>query len=71
MFDTVSVNARTSSQPSTPIIAGENEMYGSIYEDIKLRKFTLVFANGFDGWDIYRDQRTNTDEFAYSSIWCS
>ena len=67
VFDTVSVNARTSSQPSTPIIAGENEMYGSIYEDIKLRKFTLVFANGFDGWDIYRDQRTNTDEFAYSS----
>ena len=66
-FDTVSVNARTSSQSNTPIIAGEDEMYGSIYEDIKLRKFTLVFANGFDGWDIYRDKRTNTDEFAYSS----
>lgn len=67
VFDTVSVNARTSGQPNTPIIATENDMFGSIYEDIKLRKFTLVFANGFDGWDMYRDQRTNTDEFSYSS----
>jgi hypothetical protein len=33
------------------------------YHDIKTRKFTALFAGGFDGWDIYREQRTNTDEY--------
>ena len=66
-FDTVSVNARTSSLSNSPIIASEEDMQGSIYEDIKLRKFTMAFAGGFDGWDIYRDQRTNTDEFSATS----
>jgi hypothetical protein len=27
------------------------------------RKFTIVPAGGFDGWDIYRESRTNTDSF--------
>ena len=67
VFDTVSVNARTSSLSNTPIIASEDEMDGSIFEDVKTRKFTLVFAGGFDGWDVYRDSRTNTDDFSYSN----
>jgi hypothetical protein len=33
------------------------------YHDIRTRKFTALFAGGFDGWDIYREQRTNTDEY--------
>lgn len=66
-FESVSVNARTTSLTNTPIIATEQEMAGSIYEDVKVRKFTMVFAGGFDGWDIYRDSRTNTDEFAYTN----
>jgi hypothetical protein len=28
------------------------------------RKFTCVFQGGFDGWDIYREFRTNQDRFA-------
>ena len=28
------------------------------------RKFTLLVQGGFDGWDIYRESRTNTDEFS-------
>jgi hypothetical protein len=28
------------------------------------RKFTTVFQGGFDGWDIYREFRTNQDRFA-------
>jgi hypothetical protein len=28
------------------------------------RKFTTCFAGGFDGWDIYREYRTNQDRFA-------
>lgn len=67
VFDGVSVNSRTETLSNTPIISSENDMSDSIYEDVKLRKFTLCFAGGFDGWDIYRDQRTNTDEYSYSS----
>lgn len=67
VFDTVSVNERTTTLQNTPVIASENDMAGSIYEDIKLRKFTMVFAGGFDGWDVYRESRTNTDEFSYSN----
>lgn len=27
------------------------------------RKFTVCFAGGFDGWDIYNEKRTNGDEY--------
>ena len=33
------------------------------YYDIRTRKFTAFFAGGFDGWDIYRDNRTNGDTY--------
>ena len=33
------------------------------YYDIRTRKFTALFAGGFDGWDIYRKSRTNTDDY--------
>jgi hypothetical protein len=67
VFDTVNVNTRTSELSNSPVIASENMMQGSIYEDVKTRKFTMVFAGGFDGWDVYRDKRTNTDEFSATS----
>lgn len=62
-FDCVSTNARTSTLSEPPIIGTEDEMYGSIYENVNLRKFTVFFYGGFDGWDVYRAERTNTDEF--------
>jgi hypothetical protein len=34
------------------------------YYRIQSRKFTLLVAGGFDGWDIYRESRTNSDTFA-------
>lgn len=46
-----------------PIISTEDRMKGTIYEDINLRKFTVYPYGGFDGWDIYRGSRTNTDAF--------
>ena len=67
VFDTVSINARTSKLNQAPVIADEDSMLGCIYEDVKLRKFTMVFAGGFDGWDEYRDQRTNTNEYTASA----
>jgi hypothetical protein len=33
------------------------------YYFIYSRKYTLCFAGGFDGWDIYREYRTNEDRF--------
>ena len=33
------------------------------YYYIYARKFTLLVQGGFDGWDIYRESRTNTDNF--------
>jgi hypothetical protein len=36
---------------------------GEIYADARTRKFTLVPAGGFDGWDEHRQRRSNTDLF--------
>jgi hypothetical protein len=33
------------------------------YYFIYSRKYTICFAGGFDGWDIYREFRTNQDRF--------
>ena len=65
-FDSVSTNARTQILDGAPIIDKEENMYGSIYEYVNLRKFTVFFYGGFDGWDVHRDQRTNTDRFKMS-----
>lgn len=37
---------------------------GTDYENIRARKFTTVPYGGFDGWDPYRDQRTNENTYA-------
>ena len=37
----------------------ENNPYYKLFA----RKFTLTFQGGFDGWDIYRESRTNTDRY--------
>lgn len=36
---------------------------GSPYFRLNSRKFTVVPAGGFDGWDIYRQYRTNGDRY--------
>lgn len=63
VFDSVSINATTSILSKPPIIDTEENMYGSIYEHTSMRKFTVYFYGGFDGWDEYRDERTNTNDF--------
>ena len=37
------------------------------YYKLNSRKFTLVPSGGFDGWDIYREYRTNGDTFQLGS----
>ena len=61
-FETVSVNSVTN-EGLIPVIGSESVMEGTIYEDVKARKFTCYPYGGFDGWDIYRGSRTNTDEY--------
>ena len=61
-WDTVSANDVTD-EGLSPTIGTEVEMKGTIFENVKLRKFTCYPYGGFDGWDIYRDSRTTGDEF--------
>lgn len=46
-----------------PHISSEDIMSMNIYADKRYRKFTCYPYGGFDGWDIYREKRTNTSEF--------
>lgn len=45
-------------------IALATAMTDSPYVNKSARKFTMVPAGGFDGWDIYRTTRTNTSDFS-------
>lgn len=38
------------------------------YHDIRTRKFTVAFSGGFDGWDIYRESRTNTNGYELGGV---
>jgi len=38
-------------------------LVGGPYEKIYARKFTFAPYGGFDGWDVYRTRRSNTDGF--------
>lgn len=61
-WDTVNKNNVTS-EGKSPILSTEKDMIGTIYENVNLRKFTMYPYGGFDGWDIYRTERTNGDEY--------
>lgn len=37
---------------------------GNSYTKLYSRKFTLAPYGGFDGWDVYRESRTHTDDYA-------
>lgn len=66
----VTVNGMGSAQT---FVVGENsfknetELSGTTYERLQARKFTLAPYGGFDGWDIHRKQRTNTDSYTASA----
>ena len=47
---------------NSPFIT-EPELPTNAYYRLFARKFTFLVQGGFDGWDIYREWRTNTDEF--------
>jgi hypothetical protein len=47
---------------NSPFIT-EPELPTNAYYRLFARKFTFLVQGGFDGWDIYREWRTNTDNF--------
>ena len=64
---TIGPEFSTSGQPrfvvgNSPFIT-EPEFPTNAYYRLFARKFTLLVQGGFDGWDIYREYRTNGDEF--------
>lgn len=71
VFETVSQNTKTQHMYAPTISnteKGNEAMINSIYGDIKLRKFTVCFAGGFDGWDVHRERRTNTNEYKSTNM---
>ena len=65
---TIFGNYVTSGQSAFDVGAGSfsSEPFDSNnpYYNLNTRKFTLCAYGGFDGWDIYREFRTNADTFA-------
>jgi hypothetical protein len=65
----IEIGTEFSTSGSTRFICGnspfieEPENPENAYYRLFARKFTLLVQGGFDGWDIYRESRTNTDEF--------
>lgn len=51
---------------NAPVMSTPEDMDKTIYSDINLRKFTVCFYGGFDGWDIYRSSRTTSNDFKAS-----
>jgi len=41
----------------------DSDIDGTAYEKIYARKFTFAPYGGYDGWDVYRDRRTNEDTY--------
>lgn len=62
-FQSVDQSSRTDILDAPPVISEEANMIDSIYQYVNLRKFTVYFYGGFDGWDVYRGERSIGDGF--------
>lgn len=63
IFKHVSYEKKTTDKFEPRLINAPQYLNDTIYKDEKVRKFTVCFYGGFDGWDIFRQERSNTDEF--------
>lgn len=46
----------------------EFDVENTPYETLNARSFTLMPAGGFDGWDIYRQERTNSNPYRHKGF---
>jgi hypothetical protein len=61
-FSVVS-NEKVGNEKYAPRFINHINIDNTIYKDINLRKFTVCFYGGFDGWDLNRTERTNTNDY--------
>lgn len=52
----------------TGAIRNSTDVLSGTYSNKAARKFTVLSYGGFDGWDIYRSNRTNTDLFKVGAV---
>lgn len=62
-FKFTTTDASISDYEKPAHLINEGDAKGTVYEDKNFRKFTCYPYGGFDGWDIYRQSRTNTDKY--------
>ena len=62
-FTCVSGKKNSTKEKYTPRLINASYINETLYGDINTRKFTVCFYGGFDGWDVNRGVRSNTDEF--------
>lgn len=62
-FDCVDGVQSGSVYSAIPRIINAPYMNTTIYADKNLRKFTMCFYGGFDGWDVNEEQRSTTNEY--------
>ena len=53
-------------QVGVSAFTSEASTTGGPYEKLNTRKFTFAPFGGYDGWDEYREERTNTDAYTYN-----
>jgi hypothetical protein len=46
----------------------ESGVNGTDYEKVYARKFTFAPYGGYDGWDVYRTERTNNDKYLINGV---
>ena len=68
VFTTVSSGKVGSEQYAPRLVNISRFMNNSIYKDVNTRRFTVCFYGGFDGWDVNRESRTNTDDYKASRL---
>ena len=65
--NTFQTSGQTAFECGTADFRFDPESQENPYYFIYSRKYTVCFAGGFDGWDVYREHRTNTDEYQLGS----
>ena len=65
--NTYQTSGETAFECGTADFRFDPESQENPYYFIYSRKYTVCFAGGFDGWDVYREHRTNTDNFQLGS----
>tara|TARA_Y100001963_G_scaffold157488_1_gene253866 strand:- start:452 stop:1684 length:1233 start_codon:yes stop_codon:yes gene_type:complete len=57
------LNGKQVFQVGAGTFSSEPTLSTDVYKKLRTRKFTIAPSGGFDGWDIYRKTRSNTDDY--------